>query len=224
LKQPADLNEFLQALDSAYPDEVCYLSYNKPWELLFATILSAQCTDQRVNMVTPVLFAELPTLESFANADLEVIENLIKSTGFFRTKAKHLKQCAEILISSYNGELPEEMEKLTALPGVGRKTANLIRGHVFKIPSVIVDTHVNRISKRLGLTTSDDPTKAEFELMEVLPKDHWTKYNTQIIAHGRAICQSRKPRCLDCTLSAHCKKVGVDDTNKANNSNIKAEG
>jgi endonuclease-3 len=205
MKSEDEVMALMERLDEIYPvDGICFLTHSKPWELLFATILSAQCTDARVNMVTPALFAKYPTLEAFAAAAVEELEEMVKPTGFFRTKAKHLKAAAALLLANYGGELPEDMDKLTQLPGVGRKTANLIRGHIFGIPSIIVDTHVKRISKRLGLSQSEDPYKAELELSAVLPAEHWTRYNTQIIEHGRAVCLSRNPRCRICALAEMC--------------------
>ncbi len=198
----------LEKLNELYPtDTKCYLNYTKPYELLISTILAAQCTDDRVNLVTEKLFKQYDTLEAFAMADLSELEEDIKSTGFFRNKAKHIKQSANIIIDKYNGEVPSEIEELTSLPGVGRKTANVVRGHIFGIPSVVVDTHVKRISNRLGLANSTNPEKIEFELMKVLPEDSWIRYNTQVIAHGRLICKARKPECSNCILSLHCTSL-----------------
>jgi len=192
-------------LDEVYPtDDVCYLNYDLPWQLLFATILSAQCTDDRVNQVTRVLFAKYPTLDTFASADLTEMESYVRPTGFYRNKAMNIIGSARILLDEFGGSLPKSMESLTELPGVGRKTANLVRGHIFGIPSIIVDTHVKRISFKLGLTSNTDPYKIELDLGKILPKEHWTRYNTQIIAHGRAICRARSPKCDECPLSNLC--------------------
>ena len=166
--------EILKRLDEAYGTEyICYLNHNTPWQLLIAVMLSAQCTDARVNIVTKDLFVKYDTLEKFAEADLEELEEDILSTGFYHNKAKNIIACTRALLEKHNGEVPRSLEELTALAGVGRKTANVIRGNVYHDPSIVVDTHVKRISKRLGFTENDDPTKVEMDLMKVLPKDHW---------------------------------------------------
>ena len=201
------LGGILKTLDELYPfDGACFLRYDaaKPWQLLFATILSAQCTDERVNQVTEGLFEKYPSLESFAGAELGGLEAAVRPTGFFRMKAAHIKQCAEMLIINYGGELPSGINELTGLPGVGRKTANVVRSHVFKLPSVVVDTHVMRVSRRLGLTRNTDPVKIEFDLMDALPEEHWLRYNQQIISHGRRVCKARKPLCGQCALIKEC--------------------
>ena len=206
MKSPEEISGLMARLDELYPTEgVCYLEYDeKPWHLLIATILSAQCTDSRVNQVTPGLFARYPTLGALAAADLNDLENCIKPTGFYHSKAAHIIETAQALLGKFGGELPESMESLTELPGVGRKTANLVRGHVFGIPSIIVDTHVKRISGKLGLTANTDPYKIEIDLSRQLPEEHWTRYNTQIIAHGRTVCLARSPKCGGCKLSEFC--------------------
>lgn len=197
--------EILKRLDTAYGTEyVCYLNHNTPWQLLIAVILSAQCTDARVNIVTKELFQTYDTLEKFAEADLEELEQAIHSTGFYHNKAKNIIACAKALIENHNGEVPRTLEELTALAGVGRKTANVIRGNIYHDPSIVVDTHVKRISKRLGFTVNDDPVKVEMDLMEVLPKNHWILYNIQIITFGRNICFARNPKCAECFLSDIC--------------------
>lgn len=194
--------EILKRLDEAYGTEyVCYLNHETPWQLLIAVILSAQCTDARVNIVTKDLFQKYPSLEAFANADLKELEQDIHSTGFYHNKAKNIISCARTLVEKYDGEVPRELEELTALAGVGRKTANVIRGNIYPEPSVIVDTHVKRISKKLGFTKEDDPVKIEYDLMKVLPKDHWILYNIQIITLGRSICTAWNPKCTECFLS-----------------------
>lgn len=198
--------EILDRLDAAYGTEyVCYLNHETPWQLLIAVILSAQCTDARVNIVTEELFKKYDTLEKIANADLKEFEQDIKSTGFYHNKAKNILACAKSLIEDYGGEVPRTLEELTGLAGVGRKTANVIRGNIYDEPSIVVDTHVKRISRRLGLTKEEDPTKIEFDLMKVLPKEHWILYNIQIITFGRAICFARNPKCGDCFLNDICK-------------------
>ena len=201
--------EILKRLDEAYGTEyVCYLNHETPWQLLIAVILSAQCTDARVNIVTKDLFQKYPSLEAFANADLKELEQDIHSTGFYHNKAKNIISCARTLVEKYDGEVPRELEELTALAGVGRKTANVIRGNIYHEPSVVVDTHVKRISKKLGFTKEDDPVKIEYDLMKVLPKDHWILYNIQIIKLGRSICTARNPKCTECFLSDLCKGSG----------------
>ena len=201
--------EILKRLDEAYGTEyVCYLNHETPWQLLIAVILSAKCTDARVNIVTKDLFQKYPSLEAFANADLKELEQDIHSTGFYHNKAKNIISCARTLVEKYDGEVPRELEELTALAGVGRKTANVIRGNIYHEPSVVVDTHVKRISKKLGFTKEDDPVKIEYDLMKVLPKDHWILYNIQIITLGRSICTARNPKCTECFLSDLCKGSG----------------
>ena len=201
--------EILKRLDEAYGTEyVCYLNHETPWQLLIAVILSAQCTDARVNIVTKDLFQKYPSLEAFANANLKELEQDIHSTGFYHNKAKNIISCARTLVEKYDGEVPRELEELTALAGVGRKTANVIRGNIYHEPSVVVDTHVKRISKKLGFTKEDDPVKIEYDLMKVLPKDHWILYNIQIITLGRSICTARNPKCTECFLSDLCKGSG----------------
>lgn len=199
--------EILSILDEQYGREyVCYLNYETPWQLLIATILSAQCTDARVNIVTQNLFQKYDTVEKFANADLKELEKDIKPTGFYHTKAKNIIACTKALVDRFGGEIPRSLEELTSLAGVGRKTANVIRGNIYHEPSVVVDTHVKRISKRLGLTENEDPEKIEQDLMKALPKDHWILYNIQIITFGRSICTARSPKCGECFLQKYCKE------------------
>ena len=193
--------EILRRLDEEYGTEyICYLNHETPWQLLIAVILSAQCTDARVNIVTKDLFVKYDTLEKFANADLKELENDIRPTGFFHNKAKNIIACAKRLIEVYGGEVPSELDDLLTLAGVGRKTANVIRGNIYNEPSIVVDTHVKRISKRLGFTKEEDPEKIEYELMRKLPKEHWILYNIQIISFGRNICFARSPKCSECFL------------------------
>ncbi len=197
--------EILSRLDKEYGlDAICYLEYETPWQLLFSTILSAQCTDARVNIVTKDLYRKYDTLEKFAAADLSEMENDIRSTGFYHNKAKNLIAAAKMLLLEFGGEVPSDMESLTSLPGVGRKTANVILGNIYHEPGIVVDTHVKRISKKLGFTGETEPEKVERELMKVLPKDHWIRYNMQIITLGRTICTARNPKCTDCFLSDLC--------------------
>ena len=193
-------------MDDTYgTDYRCYLHYETPWQLLFSTILSAQCTDARVNIVTAELYKKYPTIEAFAAASLHEMEDDIRSIGFYHNKAKNLIACARRLLDDFGGEVPSTIEELTSLPGVGRKTANVIRGNIFHIDSIVVDTHVGRISRRLGFTKKTDPTEVEYELMKVLPQDHWILYNIQIITFGRQICTARSPKCGLCPLHELCR-------------------
>ena len=203
--------EILELLDRRYGTEyVCYLNYETPWQLLIATMLSAQCTDARVNTVTKTLFQKYDTLEKFASAKLQELEQDIKSTGFYHNKAKNIIACTGRLVEVYGGEVPKDLEALTSLAGVGRKTANLIRGNIFHEPSVVVDTHVKRISRKLGLTKEEDPVKIEYDLMKKLPKDHWILWNIHIITFGRTICTARSPKCQECFLTRYCKGYKKD--------------
>lgn len=207
--------EILNLLDEHYTREYkIYLDHDTPWQLLIATILSAQCTDARVNIVTKDLFGKYKSLEDISKVSQKELEKDIYSTGFYKTKAKNIIACAKILVEEYNSHIPNDIDILTSLPGVGRKTANVVRGNVFHESSVVVDTHVKRISKRLGITKEDDPVKIEFELMERLPKDHWTLYNLQIIAHGRSICTARSPKCGECFLNHICPSAGLIEKRK----------
>ena len=200
--------EVCRLLNKEYGTDLrCYLEYDpeKPWQLLFATILSAQCTDERVNIVTRELFKKYPTLESVAAADIAEFEKDIYSIGFYRNKAKNIISCAKALLDDFGGQVPSDIDELTSLPGVGRKTANVIRGNIFGINSIVVDTHVKRVSTLLGLTKDEDPVKIEFELMKLLPEDQWILYNFQVIAHGRKVCIARRPQCENCVLREACK-------------------
>ena len=193
------LSGILEALDREYGTDLrCYLNHETPWQLLFSTIMSAQCTDARVNMVTEKLYKKYPDLKAFAEADLEELKRDIYQTGFYNNKARNIIACARVLLEEYGGEVPSDIDELTKLPGVGRKTANVIRGNVYGIPSIVVDTHVKRISRKLGITDTDDPTKAEFELMDILPEDHWILWNIDLITLGRTICQAQRPDCGHC--------------------------
>ena len=196
-----------ERLNEHYSTELtCYLTHEDAWQLLIATILSAQCTDARVNIVTKELFRRFPTPESLGNADLSEVEKYIRSTGFYHNKAKNVIACSKEIAERYGGVVPSDIESLTKLPGVGRKTANVIRGNVFRDPSIVVDTHVKRISRKLGLTKSEDPVQIEKDLMKLVPKEQWILWNIQIIAHGRSICPARKPQCETCFLKDLCKE------------------
>ena len=205
MKEEARIRRILELLDNEYGTQMAtYLEYENAWQLLFATILSAQCTDARVNLVTKELYKKYDSLEKFADAEQEELEKEIFSTGFYHNKAKNIIACAKALIERHGGEVPTDIESLTALPGVGRKTANVVRGNIYGIPSIVVDTHVKRIAKRLGLTQSDDPVKVEFDLMEKIPQDHWILINLDLIALGRSICKSQRPDCAACFMAEVC--------------------
>ena len=202
---PERVNEILKRLDDRYPAATCALHHNSAWELLVATILSAQCTDVRVNLVTPVLFQKYPTPEAFASLKPEELEDDIRTTGFFRNKSKSLVGAARKIISDFGGDVPRNMDELLTIPGVARKTANVVLGSWFRIADgVVVDTHVQRISRRLELTRNEDPVKIEQDLMQVIPRDRWILFSHQIILHGRAICIARRPKCSDCPLESLC--------------------
>ncbi len=201
----------VRALARDYGDAECALHYDSPVQLLVATILSAQCTDERVNIVTKDLFAECPTAEDLAALPIKKLEKIIQSTGFFRNKAKNIKACCQTLVDEHGGEVPQDLQTLVALPGVGRKTANVVLGTAFGIPSgVVVDTHVARISRRLGMTTQKDPVKIERELMEQLPRKEWINFSHRMIHHGRQICNARRPKCDECGMNRFCPRIGVE--------------
>ncbi len=203
------IKKIVQLLSSLYPKPETALVYTKPHELLFATILSAQCTDKQVNKVTPALFDRYKSVKEFAEADLNDLEKLIKSIGFFRSKALSIQSSARSLMEKFAGIVPQTLEDLTTLRGVGRKTANVVLGDVFKVAGVVVDTHVKRLSYRLGLTLNKDPVKIEQDLMKIIPKKSWTDFSHQLILHGRAICKARRPLCEVCPLNNLCPKKKV---------------
>ena len=209
MKKSERVKAILDALDREYgTDHRCYLDHETAYELLFSTIMSAQCTDERVNKVTEKLYKKYRSLEDFAAADLEELKKDIYQTGFYNNNAKNIIACAKALLEKYGGEVPSDIDELTSLPGVGRKTANVIRGNIYNIPSIVVDTHVKRISRKLGLTDTDDPVKAEYELMKVLPEDHWILWNIDIITLGRTICRAQNPDCEACFLRELCPSAG----------------
>jgi len=215
LADPAEVKQragkVVRALRKEYPDAVCALVHRSPFELLIATILSAQCTDERVNIVTKDLFKKYPGPEAFAAAPLPAIEKAIQSTGFFRNKAKSIKACSTALVEQYGGNVPQDLESLVNLAGVGRKTANVVLGVAFgKATGLVVDTHVGRVSRRLGLTASDDPVKVEADLMSLLPKKEWIDFSHRMIYHGRRVCIARRPRCEVCVMRSFCPRIGVD--------------
>ena len=202
---PQRVNEILKRLDERYPNVTCALHHDSAWELLVATILSAQCTDVRVNIVTPIIFAKYPTPEHFAALQPEDLEDDIRSTGFFRNKSKSIVGAARKVIGDFGGEVPRTMDELLTIPGVARKTANVVLGTWFKIADgVVVDTHVQRISRRLELTKNTEPQKIEQDLMRVIPRECWIDFSHQIIHHGRALCIARKPKCAECPLENLC--------------------
>jgi len=206
---PVRVRAVIEQLQELYPDAKCALDFRSPLELLIATILSAQCTDERVNKVTPALFAAYPDAAAFAAADPAALEKAIHSTGFFRNKAKSIREASADIVAKHGGQVPRTLDELTALRGVGRKTANVVLGNAYGIPGMVVDTHVTRLSHRLGLTNETDPVKIEFALMPLVPKELWTLFSHWLILHGRAVCNARKPLCSQCPLSPHCPKLGV---------------
>jgi endonuclease-3 len=198
-----------------YPDARCSLDYATPLQLLVATILSAQCTDERVNRVTPALFARYPDAHALAVAKPKQLQKLIASTGFFRNKARSILACAKQLVQQFAGAVPGSMKQLVALPGIGRKTANVVLGNAFGVPGIPVDTHVGRLSQRMGLTAETDPVKIERDLMSLIPKKEWTAFGHRMIYHGRQVCQARKPSCEQCSLAKFCPRVGVGEPAEA---------
>ena len=205
MKQNERIEKIIEALDKEYGTEyVCYLEHKNALELLIATILSAQCTDARVNTVTPTLFAKYKNAKDFANADLAELEEIIHPLGFYHAKAVNIIGCCKKLDEEFGGEVPSSLEDLTSLPGVGRKTANVIRGNIYHEPSIVVDTHVGRISRKLGITKKEDPKDVEFDLMKKIPKDHWILWNIHLITLGRSICKAPNPKCSECFLRDFC--------------------
>ena len=200
-----------EILCQSYPDVQCELDFANPLQLLVATVLSAQCTDKRVNMVTPALFAKYPSVTEFAKADLHSIETLIHSTGFFRAKAKNIKGLAMKIVADFGGEVPRTLEELVLLPGVGRKTANVVLGHAFGVPGITVDTHFGRLSRRFHWTTEKNPVKVESEVGDLIPQEEWTNLSQRMIWHGRRICHARKPACGACPLAKLCPSVGIGE-------------
>jgi endonuclease-3 len=213
---PAELRRqarrLVRLLARQYPDAQCALHYDNPLQLLIATILSAQCTDVRVNQITPALFARYPDARAFAESRPRDLEKAIQSSGFFRNKARNIRACCQTLLEKHGGKVPDTMEELVPLPGIGRKTANVVLGSAFGQPGITVDTHVRRLSRRLGLTTNLDPEKIERDLMALFPKKEWTNLSHRLIQHGRRVCQARKPDCGRCALATICPKIGVEPT------------
>jgi endonuclease-3 len=206
-----DAKAIYKILSKTYPNVRCELEFKNPLQLLVATVLSAQCTDKRVNQVTPALFKRYKNTKDFANADIHELEELIRSTGFFRSKAKHIKSLALVLDAEFNGKVPPIQDELVKLPGVGRKTANVVLGHTFNIPGITVDTHFGRLSRRFGWTKSMDPVKVENEVGALIPRKEWTNLSQRMIWHGRRICHSRKPACGACPLAKLCPSFGIGE-------------
>ena len=208
MKKQEDLKKrvkkIIKILSKEIPDTRIALKFSSPLELLIATILSAQCTDVKVNQVTVDLFKKYRSANDFAESDLTKLEEEIRSTGFYRNKAKSIQKCCQELVKRFGGDVPKTLEELVTLPGVGRKTANVILGNVFGSPGIVVDTHVHRVSQRIGLTNNDDPTKIEFDLMEIVPKEEWTHFSNLLIWHGRRTCMARKPLCQTCSIRKDC--------------------
>ena len=201
-------------LTKRYPNVRCELDFKNPLQLLIATVLSAQCTDKRVNAVTPALFKRYKKVGDFAGADLRELQGIIKSTGFYRAKAKNIKGLATKIVTEYNGKVPDKLEELIKLPGVGRKTANVVLGHAFDTPGITVDTHFGRLSRRFGWTKETDPVKVEFKVMELIPRKEWTNLSQRMIWHGRRICHARKPACGACPLAELCPSFGIGESDK----------
>src|ERR1700753_1927819 len=202
---PERIAKILAGLQKAYPDATCALTHSSPWELLVATILSAQCTDARVNMVTPTLFRHFPTPAAMAKASLPEIEEIIRTTGFYHNKAKSISGAAKAVVERFGGEVPRTMEELLTVPGAARKTANVVLGTAYGIAvGIVVDTHVLRLTRRLELTLHTEPKKVEQDLTKIIPKDHWIDFSHELILHGRAICIARKPRCVVCVIEKEC--------------------
>jgi endonuclease-3 len=198
-------------LTKSYPNVRCELDYNSAFQLLVATVLSAQCTDKRVNQTTPALFKKYPNPKKMAKADLIDIQRLVKSTGFFRTKAKNIKALSNKIMEDFDGDVPSNLEDLITLPGVGRKTANVVLGHAFGIPGITVDTHFGRLSRRFGWSKQNDPVKVEFEVGELIPEKEWTNLSQRMIWHGRRVCHSRKPACGACPIAKLCPSYGIGE-------------
>jgi endonuclease-3 len=203
------VSALLRGLRTAYPDARVALQFESPLQLLIATILSAQCTDERVNMVTPALFARYPDAAAFATAEPSELEDLIRSTGFYRMKAKAIRSCCADIVTRFGGSVPRALEELTTLRGVGRKTANVVLGNAYGIPGLVVDTHVGRLAHRMGLTRERDAVKIEMALMPLVPREDWTLFSHWLILHGRRVCNARKPYCSRCPVAADCPRVGV---------------
>ena len=207
MRSKKEINEIIRLLKESYPEPICALKYEKDYELLFATRLAAQCTDARVNTVTPILFERFPTLKAIAEADVLEVEKIVHPCGFFRTKARDIVDAAILILAKFDGKVPDTMEELLSLPGVGRKTANLILGDIFNKPAVVVDTHCIRLSNRIGFVDTKDPVKIESALREMLPPDESSDFCHRLVLHGRAVCTARSPACGVCTLAGLCREI-----------------
>ena len=201
-------------LTKNYPNVSCELDYKNPYQLLVATVLSAQCTDKRVNQTTPALFKKYNSIKKMAAADIKDLQQLVKSTGFYRAKAKNIKNLSQTILVDFNGKVPSNIEDLVTLPGVGRKTANVVLGHGFNIPGITVDTHFGRLSRRFGWSNQKDPVKVEFEVAKLIPRRQWTNLSQRLIWHGRRVCHSRKPACGACVIAKLCPSYGVGEVDK----------
>ncbi|HQB12013.1 MAG TPA: endonuclease III [Candidatus Omnitrophota bacterium] len=209
-KKKRRASSIVRRLRKTYPDVRCALHFSNPWELLVATILSAQCTDKRVNKVTPVLFKKYPKISDYAGARVGQLESIIRSTGFYRNKAKNIIRAARVILAKFEGEVPRTMESLITIPGVGRKTANVVLGNAFGIPGISVDTHMIRLNRLLGFTRHTDPVKIEFDLMQIVPRRDWTLFSSLVIRHGRTRCPARRPDCPHCEIARQCASAGKD--------------
>ena len=213
-KKEESAKAIYRILTKRYPNVTCELDFMDPLQLLVATVLSAQCTDKRVNAVTPALFKRYKKVEDFAGANLRELQSIIKSTGFYRAKAKNIKGLAMKIVKDYGGEVPDNLDQLVTLPGVGRKTANVVLGHAFNTPGITVDTHFGRLSRRFGWTNETDPVKVEFAVAKLIPEKEWTNLSQRMIWHGRRICHSRKPACGACPLAELCPSFGIGESDK----------
>ena len=207
-------------LSKTYPNVRCELDYKNPYQLLIATVLSAQCTDKRVNQTTPTLFKKYNSIKKMASADIRDLQRLVKSTGFYRAKAKNIKLLSDKILTDFNGKVPSNIEDLITLPGVGRKTANVVLGHGFNIPGITVDTHFGRLSRRFGWSDKKDPVKVEFEVSNLIPEKEWTNLSQRLIWHGRRVCHSRKPACGACVLAKLCPAYGIGEVDKVQASKL----
>jgi endonuclease-3 len=201
-------------LSKNYPNVRCELDYKNPYQLLVATVLSAQCTDKRVNQTTPALFKKYNSIKKMASADLKDLQRLVKSTGFYRAKSRNIKMLSQKILTEFNGKVPSDIEDLVTLPGVGRKTANVVLGHGFNVPGITVDTHFGRLSRRFGWSDKKDPVKVEFEVGKLIPEKEWTNLSQRLIWHGRRVCHSRKPACGACALAKLCPAYGIGEVDK----------
>jgi endonuclease-3 len=214
LRKKARAKAIYQILTKNYPNVRCELVYKNPYQLLVATVLSAQCTDKRVNQTTPALFKKYSSIKKMAEADIKDLQQLVKSTGFYRAKAKNIKNLSQKILTDFNGKVPSNIEDLVTLPGVGRKTANVVLGHGFNIPGITVDTHFGRLSRRFGWSNQKDPVKVEFEVAKLIPQSQWTNLSQRLIWHGRRVCHSRKPACGACVIANLCPSYGVGEVDK----------